>query len=141
MEEIVVAVKRVTDIMAEISAASSEQSAGIDQVNKAIIQMDEVTQQNAALVEEAAAAAESMEEEAENLTEAVSVFKLGDSISVESQPQRYRTTRTAEAHARTTARQDLTALEKKRGNKSNVLLEKTEGKESGRESENEWKEF
>ncbi|MBI3523666.1 MAG: HAMP domain-containing protein [Betaproteobacteria bacterium] len=76
MNEIVSAVKRVTDIMAEISAASSEQSAGIEQVNQAITQMDEVTQQNAALVEEAAAAAESMEEQAGVLMEAVSIFKL-----------------------------------------------------------------
>ena len=76
MEEIVTAIKRVTDIMAEISAASSEQSAGIEQVNQAITQMDEVTQQNAALVEEAAAAAESLEEQAESLSTAVSVFKL-----------------------------------------------------------------
>src|SRR5450756_2164860 len=61
MNEIVTAVKRVTDIMAEIAAASDEQSAGIEQVNQAIMQMDDVTQQNAALVEEAAAAAESMQ--------------------------------------------------------------------------------
>jgi methyl-accepting chemotaxis protein len=78
MEEIVNAVKRVTDIMAEISAASNEQSQGIEQVNRAITQMDEVTQQNAALVEEAAAAAESLEEEAQNLTRSVSVFKLSE---------------------------------------------------------------
>ena len=76
MEEIVTAIKRVTDIMAEISAASGEQSAGIEQVNQAITQMDEVTQQNAALVEEAAAAAESLEEQAQNLSTSVSVFKL-----------------------------------------------------------------
>ena len=76
MEEIVSAVKRVTDIMAEIAAASKEQSAGIEQVNKAIIQMDEVTQQNATLVEEAAAAAESMQGQAEVLMRAVSIFKL-----------------------------------------------------------------
>jgi methyl-accepting chemotaxis protein len=76
MEEIVTSIKRVTDIMAEISAASSEQSAGIEQVNQAITQMDEVTQQNAALVEEAAAAAESLEEQAQNLSASVSVFKL-----------------------------------------------------------------
>ncbi|MDP2828386.1 MAG: methyl-accepting chemotaxis protein [Sulfuricellaceae bacterium] len=76
MEEIVTAIKRVTDIMAEISAASTEQSAGIEQVNLAITQMDEVTQQNAALVEEAAAATESMEEQAQSLGSAVSVFKL-----------------------------------------------------------------
>ncbi|MEN6587949.1 MAG: nitrate- and nitrite sensing domain-containing protein [Sulfuricella sp.] len=76
MDEIVSAIKRVTDIMAEISAASAEQSAGIEQVNKAITQMDEVTQQNAALVEEAAAAAESLEEQAHNLSASVSVFKI-----------------------------------------------------------------
>ncbi len=76
MEEIVNAVKRVTDIMSEISAASAEQSQGIEQVNRAITQMDEVTQQNAALVEEAAAAAESLEEEAQNLIRSVSVFKM-----------------------------------------------------------------
>ena len=81
MEEIVNAVKRVTDIMAEISAASNEQSQGIEQVNTAITQMDEVTQQNAALVEEAAAAAESMQEEAQSLTQAVSVFKLSEGQS------------------------------------------------------------
>jgi methyl-accepting chemotaxis protein len=76
MEEIVTSIKRVTDIMAEISAASTEQSAGIEQVNQAITQMDEVTQQNAALVEEAAAAAESLEEQAQNLSTSVSVFKI-----------------------------------------------------------------
>ncbi len=76
MEEIVTSIKRVTDIMAEITAASSEQSLGIEQVNTTITQMDEVTQQNAALVEEAAAAAESLEEQAQNLAQAVSVFKL-----------------------------------------------------------------
>jgi methyl-accepting chemotaxis protein len=76
MTEIVQAVKRVTDIMAEIAAASSEQSSGIEQVNQALVQMDEVTQQNAALVEQAAAAAEAMQEQANNLYEAVSVFKL-----------------------------------------------------------------
>ncbi|MEI7843710.1 MAG: methyl-accepting chemotaxis protein [Gallionellaceae bacterium] len=79
MAEIVNAVKRVTDIMSEISAASAEQSQGIEQVNQAITQMDEVTQQNAALVEEAAAAAESLEEEAHSLARSVSVFKLDDS--------------------------------------------------------------
>ncbi|MFA7243053.1 MAG: methyl-accepting chemotaxis protein [Sulfuricellaceae bacterium] len=76
MEEIVTSIKRVTDIMAEIAAASGEQSAGIEQVNQAITQMDEVTQQNAALVEQAAAAAESLEEQAQNLSASVSLFKL-----------------------------------------------------------------
>ncbi len=76
MDEIVAAVKRVTDIMSEITAASMEQSAGIEQVNLAITQMDEVTQQNAALVEEAAATAESLEDQAQALARAVASFKL-----------------------------------------------------------------
>jgi methyl-accepting chemotaxis protein len=78
MNEIVTAVKRVTDIMAEISAASNEQSAGIEQVNLAMVQMDTVTQQNAALVEEAAAAAASMQEQASALDMLVSTFRLDE---------------------------------------------------------------
>lgn len=76
MTEVVDSVKHVTDIMSEILAASQEQSAGIEQVNTAIVQMDEVTQQNAALVEEAAAAAASLRDQAANLSSVVSVFKL-----------------------------------------------------------------
>jgi methyl-accepting chemotaxis protein len=76
MGEIVSSIKRVTDIMADIAAASAEQSSGIDQVNHAISQMDDVTQQNAALVEQAAAAAESLEEQAETLAETVAQFRL-----------------------------------------------------------------
>lgn len=76
MEEIVSSIRRVTDIMSEISAASIEQSSGIEQVNLAVSQMDENTQKNAALVEEAAAAAESLEEQASNLRDAVAIFKL-----------------------------------------------------------------
>jgi len=76
MERIVGAIARVTQIMDEISAASAEQSSGIEQVNQAVTQMDQVTQQNAALVEQAAAAAESLEEQAQELTRAVSVFRV-----------------------------------------------------------------
>jgi len=79
-QEIVISIKRVTDIMAEISAASLEQSSGIEQVNTAITQMDDVTQQNAALVEEAAAAAESLEEQARQLVHAVTRFKLDEAM-------------------------------------------------------------
>ena len=78
MEEIVTSIKRVTDIMSEITAATVEQSQGIEQVNTAITQMDEVTQQNAALVEEAAAAAESLEEQAQNLAISVGTFKVDE---------------------------------------------------------------
>ncbi|MGY0632970.1 methyl-accepting chemotaxis protein [Luteimonas sp. A478] len=76
MGEMVTSVRRVTDIMAEISAASQEQASGIEQVNQTIAQMDETTQQNAALVEEASAAARSMEQQAGELSGAVSVFRL-----------------------------------------------------------------
>ena len=78
MTEIIGAVQRVTDIMGEIAAASEEQSSGIDQVARAVTQMDEVTQQNAALVEEAAAAASSLEDQAGKLRSAVAVFQLED---------------------------------------------------------------
>ncbi|MBI4294259.1 MAG: HAMP domain-containing protein [Betaproteobacteria bacterium] len=77
MEKIVASVKRVTDIMGEITAASQEQSSGIEQVNRAITQMDEMTQQNAALVEEAASAAESLQEQAQTMEAAVAVFTVG----------------------------------------------------------------
>ncbi len=75
LEEIVSAVKRVGDIIAEISAASQEQASGIDQVNKAIIAMDETTQQNAALVEETTGASQSMKEQAKDLMHQIEVFK------------------------------------------------------------------
>jgi methyl-accepting chemotaxis protein len=77
MGEIVQSVKRVADLMNEISAASGEQRTGIEQVNQAVTQMDEVTQQNAALVEEASAAAQSMSSQAAALRELVSVFNIG----------------------------------------------------------------
>ena len=77
MGEIVQSVKRVADLMNEISAASGEQRTGIEQVNQAVTQMDEVTQQNAALVEEASAAAQSLSAQAKALRELVSVFNIG----------------------------------------------------------------
>jgi methyl-accepting chemotaxis protein len=76
MGEVVTSIRRVTDIMGEIAAASDEQSKGIDQVGQAVTQMDEVTQQNAALVEQAAAAAQSLDDQAKKLHAAVSVFRL-----------------------------------------------------------------
>jgi methyl-accepting chemotaxis protein len=82
MEEVVVSVRRVTDIMGEITSAGQEQSAGIEQVNEAIAQMDAVTQQNAALVEEATAASQSMRDQAGSLASLVSIF------TVDSAPQR-----------------------------------------------------
>lgn len=79
MSEVVASVKRVTDVVAEITAASGEQSDGIEQINQAIVQMDEVTQQNAALVEEAAAAAQSLQEQSSRLQRTVGIFKLSGS--------------------------------------------------------------
>jgi len=76
MDEIVVSVRRVSDIMGEISNASADQSHGIDQINEAMGQMDQVTQSNAALVEESAAAAQSLERQAHTLVQTVSVFRL-----------------------------------------------------------------
>ncbi len=76
IDQVVTSVKHVTDIIAEISAASQEQSVGIEEVNHAIIEMDGVTQQNAALVEEAAAAAQSLQDQAAELAKVVSIFKL-----------------------------------------------------------------
>jgi len=81
MADIVQSITRVTDIMSEIASASAEQTMGIEQINSAISQMDEVTQQNAALVEEAAAAAGSMQEQAAALSEVVSIFKVGQEVA------------------------------------------------------------
>ena len=77
MAEVVGSIQRVTDIMAAISTASAEQSAGVAQVGEAVSQMDQVTQQNAALVEQSAAAAESLRQQALQLVQVVAVFKLG----------------------------------------------------------------
>ncbi|MES2024305.1 MAG: methyl-accepting chemotaxis protein [Pseudomonadota bacterium] len=108
MNEIVDSVKRVTDIMAEIMAASQEQSSGIDQINQAIGQMDQVTQQNAALVEEAAAAAESLQDQASNLAQVVSRFKLdGNQLALSDAFERAPRVQTARPAIRTQAAKPL----------------------------------
>ncbi len=81
MQEIVESIKRVTDIMGGIASANLEQTTGIEQINKAIMQMDDITQQNAALVEEAAAAAKSLEDQADKLAQVVSIFNLNSNFS------------------------------------------------------------
>lgn len=85
MSEIVTSVKRVTDVIAEIMSASQEQAEGIEQINQAIIEMDNVTQQNASLVEEAAAAAESLRDQAGNLVQTVSVFHISSEAAVNTE--------------------------------------------------------
>ncbi|WP_416037166.1 Cache 3/Cache 2 fusion domain-containing protein [Herbaspirillum huttiense] len=83
MNDVVASVKRVTDIVGEISSASQEQTGGIEQVNLAIVQMEQTTQQNAALVEQAAAAAQSLQDQAHQLTASVSTFKLDETHAME----------------------------------------------------------
>jgi SAM-dependent MidA family methyltransferase len=87
MHEVVTAIRRVNDIIGEISAASSDQSSGVRQVSEAVNNMDRTTQQNAALVEEMAAAAASLKNEAEELVESVAVFKMGTSEASNRTPQ------------------------------------------------------
>jgi methyl-accepting chemotaxis protein len=86
LREIVVGVKQVTDVVAEIAASSKEQAAGIEQVNKAVMSMDAMTQQNAALVEEAAAAAQSLTEQAGNLTQSMARYQVGDASAGTARP-------------------------------------------------------
>jgi methyl-accepting chemotaxis protein len=82
MSEIVSSVKKVTDIMSEITVASREQTQGLEQINIAIAQMDSVTQQNASLVEQTVAVANSLQAKAGDLSHTVSVFKLGSQTTV-----------------------------------------------------------
>jgi methyl-accepting chemotaxis protein len=104
LEEIVNAVKKVSDIIAEIAAAGMEQSAGIEEVNKAVTQMDEMTQQNAALVEEATAASESMNEEAKSMNSLMDFFVLDEEEEpVQVAPRRRR--KAAPAHTERAAPQ------------------------------------
>jgi len=126
MNEIVSAVKRVTDIMAEIAAASNEQNSGIEQVNQAIIQMDEVTQQNAALVEEAAASAEAMQEQALALTAAVNTFKLASSTR---------------QGARTVAAKPITPVPAAARAVPDIPRKKRKLIKAKEEADGEWKEF
>ncbi|MFP4271720.1 MAG: methyl-accepting chemotaxis protein [Halothiobacillaceae bacterium] len=133
MGDIVNEVRRVTDLMAEISAASDEQSQGIEQVNQAVTQMDEVTQQNAALVEEAAAAAESLEEQSEGLARAVSFFKVDDSVVTHEAPRLGGARRPAVAPAPASARKAKTARPARGGDKG--IAQKRNGEED------EWEEF
>ena len=106
MKDIVTAIKRVNDIMAEIAAASVEQSSGIEEVSTAVSQMDEMTQQNAALVEQAAAAAESLQSQADQLTQRVSTFRLAsDDSRISSKP-------TARLSAPSAAKKSITSTKK-----------------------------
>jgi methyl-accepting chemotaxis protein len=151
MEEIVTSIKRVTDIMSEITAASQEQSQGIEQVNTAITQMDEVTQQNAALVEEAAAAAESLEEQAQNLSVSVGTFKMDSHSSGAAVARREPATHAVPAgHAAsarrptkgshpTTGKAAHPAVIKARGGDGHEVAR--QGKQQIQDKDGEWAEF
>ncbi|MBE3023915.1 methyl-accepting chemotaxis protein [Janthinobacterium sp. BJB1] len=122
MEEIVSSVRRVTDIMAEITSASNEQEAGIEQINQAITEMDAVTQQNAALVEEAAAASEALQGQAGSLAEAVSVFKLdGTQALPAAQVQAIRAPARAPAKPAAVPRVTATAAPARNADKAGAL--------------------
>jgi methyl-accepting chemotaxis protein len=133
MHEVVTAVKRVTDIMAEIAAASHQQSAGIEEVNQAITQMDDVTQQNAALVEQAAAAAEAMQGQSEALMQAVDVFKLrtGGSMQIVNAVPIKSVAKPALANPASTT---VAPARKERRGKRRVV-------EAREDKDGEWKEF
>ncbi|QOY96558.1 MCP four helix bundle domain-containing protein [Massilia sp. UMI-21] len=112
MDEVVASVKRVTDIMSDIADASAEQSAGIEQVNLSIIEMDSMTQQNAALVEEAAAAAQSLQDQAGELTRVVSIFKLSEGEQYQVEAPAPAVTSTAVAVRPAAAKRPTPALKK-----------------------------
>ncbi len=132
MSEIVVAIKKVTDIMAEIAAASAEQSTGIEEVNAAVTQMDEMTQQNAALVEEAAASAESMQSQANMLAQAVAAFRFENGSALAPQ-----LSATVTHHLPQGGRHVAAPKSAPRAN----LPAKPQRKPAARPAEDEWEEF
>jgi hypothetical protein len=129
MEELVASVRKVAQIMTEIAAASHEQSSGIDQINKAITQMDTVVQMNASLVEEATAAATSMASQATGLAHSVAQFRVEESSLAAAAPL-------AHAHAPAMARPALAV----RGSKGAVGARREPALTSGEQQE-DWKEF
>ena len=135
-QEIVTSIKQVTDIMAEISAASIEQSSGIEQVNIAITQMDDVTQQNAALVEEAAAAAESLENQARQMVGVVARFSLESSVKPQASAPPRKVTRSGAVPQQKGPEKKLRQLSSARGQKT---FEPRQGAEAV--ADDDWKEF
>ena len=134
MDEILESVRKVTDVIAEISAATSEQSAGISQVNLAIVEMDNVTQQNAALVEQAAAAAAAMQEQSAHLLSEVSVFKLRND-TLQPAPLR------AVPVKKTAVRPAIAARQQTKEIKKATPPKKTITSEARKENDDQWEEF
>jgi methyl-accepting chemotaxis protein len=131
LAEIVVRVKKVTDVMAEIASSSREQASGIEQVNKAITMMDDVTQQNAALVEEASAAAQALTEQASNLTQLISRYRVGEGAADEAQAP----ARPAPAVERRAPTRPMT------GKKRPVAVPAAPARANGAAAAEEWKDF
>ena len=138
LEEIVNAVKKVSDIIAEIAAAGQEQSSGIEQVNKAVMQMDEMTQQNAALVEEAASASESMEEQAKSLLQLISFFEVGEEEE-EIISRKRKMNKPASTQAKTTRTQAQPARHERPSSAGRKPMPKRPAAPSS--DENDWDEF
>lgn len=142
LDGIVAAVKKVSDIIAEIAAAGQEQSTGIEQVNRAITQMDEVTQQNAALVEEAAAASESMSEEANTLNNLVATFSLDEQAGASVQDSQSKvSTEQTEDERRAANRPWTQGEEPDEVNASVQLPAKKVALGGGELDDSDWKEF
>jgi methyl-accepting chemotaxis protein len=145
LTDIVLAVKKATDVVAEIASASNEQACGIEQVNKALTSMDQVTQQNAAMVEEAAAAAQSLLDEARQLDNMMSKYRVGSEDSVAptrlAEPRRETTAKRAPTEERRAVRRPWSAKDSggtaARKGVAAAKLPRT-GTDGG---ETEWKEF
>lgn len=138
LAEIVVRVKKVTDVMAEIASSSHEQTLGIEQVNNAITMMDDVTQQNAALVEEASAAAQALTEQASNLTQLISRYRVGEGESSALPSAVARPARIAVAVERRAANRPMTG--KKRPAAAAVARAPARSA-GGNAAEEQWKNF
>jgi methyl-accepting chemotaxis protein len=135
LAEIVLRVKKVTDVMAEIASSSREQASGIEQVNKAITMMDEVTQQNAALVEEASAAAQALTEQASNLTQLISRYEVGEGSAEVAPHSAARPATAAPATERRGPNRPLT------GKKRPVAMPKPAAAAAPAGAEEQWKDF
>ena len=135
LSEIVQAVKKVSDIVAEIAAASREQSEGINQVNKALLQMDDMTQQNAALVEQAAAAAEAIDAQSQELEDQVQFFKIVQSEN-KPKPLGQRVQPVAQSNARLNAGNTEKLAVANSGQQTKNVLPKLQTEDDG-----DWKEF
>jgi methyl-accepting chemotaxis protein len=135
LAEIMESVKRVSDVIGEITAASDEQAAGIDQVNNAVTQMDDTTQQNAALVEEAASASKAMEQQAQSLVAQISFFKVrnAQTIAAPSPAVAQRSAQVRTLAPRSAARKRLTVVAKPASQPARVR--------TGGGSDDAWQEF